>query len=136
MFAMPGKSHLAAMVVLGAVAASTAAISSSAQAQEAVTTAAPGAGAPAMAAAGPGPTLIPDRISERDDRGPVPIGPCGLPYKDDGAGPPKQDKSVHGVVWGGIGTHGYREAGGAVCIPAGKAAQVTIAVDAARINSR
>ena len=33
---------------------------------------------------------------------------CGVPPKEDGS----PDKNVHGEVYAGVGTHGYREAGG------------------------
>ena len=59
----------------------------------------------------------------------MPIGPCGAPYKDDGAGGLKQDKNPHGAVWGAVGNHGYREVGGAVCIPAGRNTEVNIAIE-------
>lgn len=39
------------------------------------------------------------------------------------------DGKAHGEVWGGVGTHGYRDAGGAVTIPTGKCSSVSIAVD-------
>jgi hypothetical protein len=104
-------------------------IASVAWAQEAIPTAAnaPGGGAPPTANGGP--ISLGDKSSHFDDRGPVPIGPCGAPYKQTADGQLKQDKDPHGEVWGGVGTHGYREAGGAVCIPLGQNAQVSIAVD-------
>lgn len=124
------RSSLVTLACLGALAGSAA------WGQEAIPTAAhSGAGAPPAPAATARPTLISDRDRDHDDRGPVPIGPCGLPYRDDGHGGLKQDKDIHGEVWGAIGTHGYREAGGAVCIPAGHNAEVNLAVDAGRIDS-
>lgn len=39
------------------------------------------------------------------------------------------DGRPHGEVWGGVGTHGYRDAGGAVTIPTGKCSSMSIAVD-------
>ncbi len=58
-----------------------------------------------------------------------PVGPCGgLPNPDTG----KPDKSPHGEVYAGAGTHGYREAGGAVCVPIGDHAAVNLAVDVGR----
>jgi hypothetical protein len=53
------------------------------------------------------------------------VNACGVPPKEDGS----PDKSVHGEVYAGIGNHGYREAGGAACIPIGDHAAATIAVD-------
>jgi hypothetical protein len=109
-----------------------------ARAQEAIPTAAnaPDGGAPSAAASGPGPILLSDRHSDFDDRGPIVIGPCGGVAKSVDGGPPKPDKSPHGEVWGGIGTHGYREAGGAVCIPVGQSSAINIAVDTVRWGRR
>ncbi len=100
-----------------------------AQAQEAIPTAAnaPGGGAPPAASGGP--ISLGDKSSDFDDRGPVPIGPCGAPYKQTADGQLKQDKSPHGEIFGGVGTHGYREAGGVVCLPVGQNGQVSVAVD-------
>jgi hypothetical protein len=61
-----------------------------------------------------------------------PVGPCGgLPNPDTG----KLDKSPHGEVFAGAGTHGYREAGGVVCVPIGDHAAVNVAVDFGRYPS-
>jgi hypothetical protein len=100
-----------------------------ARAQEAIPTAAnaPGGGAPPAPSGGP--ISLADKSSHYDDRGPVPIGPCGAPYKQTADGQLKQDKSPHGEVFGGVGTHGYREAGGVVCVPLGQNGQVSVAVD-------
>jgi hypothetical protein len=124
------KSRLAAALV------SAFALAGAAQAQEAIPTAANAAdgGAPAVAASG-APITISNR-REHDDRGPVRIGPCGAPYRSVDGGPPKPDKNPHGEVFAGVGTRGYREAGGAVCIPLGDNAQVTLAVDAGRWGHR
>ncbi|HXV00201.1 MAG TPA: hypothetical protein VG166_06865 [Caulobacteraceae bacterium] len=124
------KSRLAAALVLSLAAAGAA------RAQEAIPTAADATdgGAPQVATGG-APTMISNR-HRRDDRGPVRIGPCGAPYRSVDGGPPKPDKSPHGEVFAGAGTHGYREAGGAVCIPIGENAAVTLAVDAGRWGRR
>ncbi|MGH7022128.1 MAG: hypothetical protein ACREEB_00905 [Caulobacteraceae bacterium] len=123
----------ALMGLLGAALA----FGSGAWAQEAIPTANnANGGAPPVQASGAAPIRIQDKQSEFDDRGPVPIGPCGAPYKDDGKGGVKQDKDPRGEVWAGVGTHGYRDVGGAVCIPVGKAAQVTIAVDSTHWGRR
>lgn len=53
---------------------------------------------------------------------------CGVPPKEDGS----PDKNVHGEVYGAVGNNGYREAGGAACIPIGDHSAATIAVDAGR----
>ncbi len=56
------------------------------------------------------------------------VNACGAPPKEDGS----KDKDPHGEVYAGIGNHGYREAGGVVCVPLGDHAAATIAVDAGR----
>jgi hypothetical protein len=112
-------------------------VGQAAWAQEAIPTAAnAGNGAPPTGPASANPTLIADRDSMRDDRGPLPVGPCGKPYKDDGKGGLKPDKNPAGEVWAGVGTHGYHDVGAAVCIPAGKNTAVSIAIDQSQINWR
>lgn len=119
------KSEFLACVAAASVAASAAA------AQEAIPTAAgsPTGGAPVPASGGP--LRLADRIDSGDDivRS---IGPCGAPAKANG----KPDRSPHGEVFAGVGTRGYREAGGIVCVPLGDKASVTVAVDAGRIEDR
>lgn len=113
--------------IVGAVAA----LAGPVFAQEAIPTAAgsPTGGAPVPASTGP--LRLPDRIDNGDDivRS---VGPCGAPPKADG----KPDRSPHGDVFAGVGTHGYREGGGVVCVPIGDKAAVTLAVDAGRIGDR
>jgi hypothetical protein len=96
---------------------------------------APNGGAP-DAGDGAGGYGSPLRLDDHPDDGPGflrPAGPCGGPAKTaDG----KTDKSPHGEVWAGVGTHGYREGGGVVCVPVGDQGSVTIAVDAGQINGR
>ena len=48
---------------------------------------------------------------------------------------PGDDRKPHGEVTVGAGTGGYREAGAVVTAPIGSCAQVTIAVDGARIDA-
>jgi hypothetical protein len=98
-----------------------------ARGQEAISTAAnsPDCGAAGAAAA-----------RDFDDRGPIMVGPCGGVAKSVDGGPLKPDKNPHGEVWGGVGTHGYREAGGALCVPLGQNAQVSVAVDTVRWGRR
>jgi hypothetical protein len=103
-------------------------LASMAQAQEAIPTAADGADGGAPAAASGAPVMLSKARPDRDDRGPIAIGPCGVAHDVDGV--PQPDKSPHGQVWAGVGTHGYREAGGAVCVPVGSNGQVSVAVDA------
>ena len=99
-------------------------------AQEAIPTApnAPGYGAP------PEPESGPLRLSDRIDEGPDalrPMGPCGGPaIKENG----KPDRSPHGEVWAGVGSHGYRDIGGVVCAPLGDNAAMSIAVDAGQLD--
>lgn len=120
------KSGVALWIVLAAASFAT-----GSAAQEAISTAAgaPTGGAPEPASTAP--IRLPDRIDTGDDivRS---VGPCGAPAKADG----KPDRSPHGEVFGGVGTRGYREAGGVVCLPIGDRAAVTVAVDAGRIGDR
>ena len=90
-------------------------------------------GAPAAPASGP---ISTSNKRQRDDRGPARIGPCGGVERSIDDGPPKPDRNPHGAVWAGVGTHGYREAGGAVCIPIGDNAAVNIAVDSTHWGRR
>jgi hypothetical protein len=101
-----------------------------ARAQEAIATA-KGAPPPAPPAAAP---LTLGGHDDFDDEGPVPVGPCGaVGHVKDGVMQPP-DKRPHGEVFGGVGTHGYREAGGVVCLPVGDHSAVTLAVDVGRIG--
>jgi hypothetical protein len=96
-------------------------------AQEAIPT---GAGAPlggAPTAPPPGPLGAERKLPGGDDVVRT-VNACGAPSTEDG----KTDKSPHGEVFAGVGTHGYREAGGVVCVPVGDHTAVTIAVDAGR----
>ena len=92
-------------------------------AQEAIPTAAgsPTGGAPIPASSGP--LRLADHRDFGGDDIVRPVGPCGAPPKPDGA----PDKSPHGEVFAGVGTHGYREGGGVVCLPIGDKAAVTVA---------
>ena len=119
---------MAMKLALFVVAAAALAVAG-ARAQEAIPTAAHATdgGAPAVANAG-GPITISNR-REHDDRGPIRISPCGgVRFSTDGTMPPP-DKNPHGEVWGAVGTHGYREVGGVVCIPVGDRSSVPLAVD-------
>jgi hypothetical protein len=124
--------HPLKMLAIGVLALLLGAAPLSALAQEAIATAAhgPDGGAPM---APPSDRLLSLDDDNRDD-GPGflrPRGPCGGPAKTaDG----KTDKTPHGEVYAGIGTHGYREAGGAVCVPVGDHAAVSIAIDAGRMD--
>jgi hypothetical protein len=92
------------------------------------------AGAPWGGAAPLAPQADTLRLSDHFDSGPDflrPSGPCGGPAKSEDG---KTDKSPHGAVWAGVGTRGYREIGGAVCLPLGDNGAVSIAVDAGQIN--
>jgi hypothetical protein len=76
----------------------------------------------------------PLRLHDRPDEGPGflrPVGPCGGPAK---TAEGKTDKTPHGEVWAGVGTRGYREIGGVVCLPVGENTAVTIAVDAGHMD--
>ena len=117
----------ALMVIFAALS-----VTASARAGEVIATAAgaPMDAVPAGSAAAP--ILIPDRYELGDDivRN---VGPCGAVAKTDGG---KPDKSPHGEVFAGVGTRGYREAGGVVCVPLGDNAAATIAVDVGHIDGR
>ena len=39
------------------------------------------------------------------------------------------DRQVHGEVWAGVGTHGYRDVGTAMTAPVGRCGSVSIAID-------
>lgn len=109
------------------------ALAGTATAQQAISTAQDAAlgGAPPAPPAGPV-NLPPHRLDTAQNilR---PVGPCGgLPNPDTG----KPDKSPHGEVFVGAGTHGYREAGGAVCVPVGDHAAVNVAVDVLNYPTR
>ena len=68
------------------------------------------------------------------DEGPPLVGPCGAVGEIRDGEPQKPDKDPHGYVSAGVGTHGYREVGGAVCVPVGDHTAVSIAFDAGRIG--
>jgi hypothetical protein len=119
-----------------AIAASLIA-ASGASAQEAISTAAnaPSAGAPTPASSA---TTAPISLADKssfDDRGPLPVGPCGAVAQVNKDGElQKPDKDPHGQVWAGVGTSDYREIGGAVCLPLGDHSALNIAVDTAHIG--
>ncbi len=100
----------------------------SVRAQETIATAAdaPLGGAPTPQ----GPVVPPDQQTRLPGGQDVVrnVNACGAPPKEDGT----KDKDPHGEVFAGIGNHGYREAGGVVCVPLGDHASATIAVDAGR----
>jgi len=122
------------IALVAALSAAIGVLPTIAAAQEAIPTAAgaPAAPAPAASAA---PITLPDTIDE-DDAGPLPVGPCGAVGQIKDGQVQKPDRKPHGAVWAGVGTRGYREAGGVVCQPIGEHSAVTIAVDAARIGGR
>ena len=67
------------------------------------------------------------------DGQPMAMGPCGPEkVKPDG----KLDTAPHGEVYGGVGTHGYREVGADVCVPIGDNAALNIAVDSTQWGGR
>ena len=119
-----------------AILACALAMAGGAQAQEAIPTAANAIDGGAPAVTDSGPITISNR-REHDDRGPIRVGPCGaVSESTDGTMPPPPDKKPHGEVWGGVGTHGYRDVGGVVCIPVGDHSAVTLAVDSTRWGRR
>ena len=120
------------VVLIGALASAPL----TALAQEAIPTATRGADGGAPTIGWPDTAEAPMRLSDHVDGGPGflrPTGPCGGPrYTASG----KLDKSAHGEVWAGVGTHGYREIGAATCLPIGDNSAVTIAVDVGHIGGR
>ncbi|MHB8529679.1 MAG: hypothetical protein ACYC8V_09245 [Caulobacteraceae bacterium] len=105
-------------------------------ASEAVPTAGgagPGGVPDAAATKAPGPLDQPDEIVA-EDPGPL-MGPCG-PTGPDPKDPDKADHKAHGEVFAGVGTGGYREAGGVICQPLGDHAAVTVGIDTARWSDR
>ncbi len=121
------KSGFAVWIAIAGMAAGSAVL-----AQEAIPTAggSPVGGAPIPASSGP--LRLPDHRMDNGDDIVRSVGPCGAPPKADGT----PDRSPHGEVFAGVGTHGYREGGGIVCVPIGDKAAVTLAVDAGRIGDR
>jgi hypothetical protein len=101
-----------------------------AAAQEAIPTAKDSAfgGAPPLAP--PGPLSLPTHRSlGAENLVRAPVGPCGgLPDPQTG----KLDKSPHGEVFAGVGSAGYREAGGEVCVPLSDHVAAHLAVDVGR----
>ncbi len=102
-------------------------------AQQAISTAQDGQSGGAPPAPSPSPVYLPPHRLDTAQNILRPVGPCGgLPNPDTG----KPDKSPHGEVFAGAGTHGYREAGGAVCLPIGDHAAVNVAVDVLNYPTR
>jgi hypothetical protein len=86
-------------------------------------------------ASAPQPTTAPPPLSSprRLANGPQPVamGPCG-PEKVKPNG--ELDTAPHGEVSAGVGNHGYREIGGAICQPIGQNAAVSVSVDSTQGN--
>jgi hypothetical protein len=97
-------------------------ITSQAAAAEPIATAdpAPQLGAPAAVA-----PLGAPQAAELDAAPPPPTAP-GCSAASAATDP---DRRPHGEVWGGVGSHGYREAGGVVTAPVGKCGSVSVLVD-------
>lgn len=98
-------------------------VATQAAAGEVVTTAGASGQTPPQAAAPAAPLSVqPRRDAEPSDQ--------VLPLADPRCPPP--DGKAHGEVWGGVGTSGYRDVGGAVTVPTGKCSSVSIAIDRAQ----
>ncbi len=85
----------------------------------------------------PAPTAAPILLARHQgfsDEGAPLVGPCGAVGEVHDGVAEKPDKAPHGEVSAGVGTHGYREIGGAVCVPVGDRTAVSIAFDAGRIG--
>jgi hypothetical protein len=79
------------------------------------------------------PLLLGHRQGFSDEGAPL-VGPCGAVGEVHDGVAEKPDKDPHGFVTAGVGTNGYREVGGAVCVPIGDHTAVSIAVNAGRIG--
>jgi hypothetical protein len=76
------------------------------------------------------PPLPPDRSLAAQGQ-PMGMGPCGPErIKPNG----KLDTAPHGEVEAGVGTHGYREVGGAICQPIGQNGAVSVSVSQTQGN--
>jgi hypothetical protein len=96
-----------------------------AAAGEVVTTAGASGQTPPQAAAPAAPLSVqPHRDAE--------LGGQTLPLADPRCPMVPPDGKAHGEVWGGVGTSGYRDVGGAVTVPTGKCSSVSIAIDRAQ----
>ena len=49
---------------------------------------------------------------------------------------PPPDRAPHGEVWAGVGTRGYRQAGGVVTMPVGDCGHLSIAIDKTEFDGR
>jgi hypothetical protein len=124
---MSMKSRIAVWIAVAGMASGSAVL-----AQEAIPTAGGSATTAAPTPASTGTLRLPDQREDNGDDIVRSVGPCGAPPKADG----KPDNAPHGEVFAGVGTHGYREGGGIVCVPLGDKTAVTLAVDAGRIDGR
>ena len=120
------RPHLPLLLTLLSVGA----LAWSAHADEIVSTGVTGA---PPAAEAPPPRIGPDAEAQATGawaRGILAGEPAAQDAKPSRAGcEPVADRKPHGEVWAGIGTGGYREAGGVVTQPVGACGQVTIAID-------
>ena len=85
--------------------------------------------APTRGPAAPQPTTppppLPSAAAASAESQPIAMGPCGPEkVKPDG----RLETAPHGEVEAGVGTHGYRELGGAVCQPIGQDGAVAVSV--------
>jgi hypothetical protein len=101
-------------------------LASSAGAQEAIPTAQNAQFGGAPPAPPPGPVEMPKHYRDGARDIVREVGPCGGRV-DPATG--KLDQSPHGEVHASVGTAGYREAGGEVCLPVGDHVAATVAID-------
>ncbi len=131
-----------------AIAAAGAAV-----ADEAISTAGGSAAAPPASPQEVAPLALGGRPAF-DDRGPAPASPCAVfdlaPSPDRDVAPPPGatpagpdlsasssgsiDRRIHGAVFAGVGTGGYREGAAALCAPVGDHAAVAVSIDALRFG--
>jgi hypothetical protein len=77
-----------------------------------------------------------ERPDEIDTSNPCGPGPTPRKVQYDANGVPIPDRSIHGEVEAGIGTHGYREVGGSVCVPVSDKGFVAMSVDQTQFDGR
>jgi hypothetical protein len=77
-----------------------------------------------------------DHEDEIDRSNPCGPGPTPRKVQYDANGEPIPDRSIHGEVSAGIGTHGYREVAGSVCVPVSDKGFVALSVDQTQFDGR
>jgi len=112
--------------ILGGLVIALLITSGAAAGGEPLTTAGATQAAPPASAATEGAPPLSAAPARRADADAAPPPADGQPGCRDGEA---VDHRPHGEVWGGVGTHGYRNVGAAAAAPVGKCSSVSIAVD-------